>query len=128
MDGWDRHLPQIMGAYKSTEHSTTGISPHMMLPGHEKALPLTFFYPEYESKRTAPQTCVRDVIRRQQEFSDLCRRNKKQAHVRQKRRFDRRNAGAKAYSIGDFWVFQEVVPPKGTKKIAEKMAWSILNN
>ena len=42
MDDWDRHLPQVMGAYNSTEHSTTGISPHMMLTGHEKALPLTF--------------------------------------------------------------------------------------
>ena len=57
MDDWDKHLPQVMGAYNSTEHSTTGISPHMMLTGHEKALPLTFFYPEYEGKRTAAQTC-----------------------------------------------------------------------
>ena len=54
MDDWDKHLPQVMGAYNSTEHSTTGISPHMMLTGYEKALPLTFFYPEYEGKRTAP--------------------------------------------------------------------------
>ena len=59
MDDWDRHLPQVMGAYNSTELSTTGISPHMMLNGQKKALPLTFFYPEYEGKRTAPQTYVR---------------------------------------------------------------------
>ena len=84
MDDWDKHLPQVMGAYNSTEHSTTGISPHMMLTGHEKALPLTFFYPEYEGKRTAPQTYVRDVIRRQQDLNDLCRRNAQQAQIRQK--------------------------------------------
>ena len=36
MDDWDKHLPQVMGAYNSTEHSTTGISPHMMLTGHKK--------------------------------------------------------------------------------------------
>ena len=41
----DRYLPQVMGAYNSTQHSTTGISPHMMLTGHEKSLTLTFFYP-----------------------------------------------------------------------------------
>ena len=59
MDDWDRHLRQVMGAYNSTEHSTTGISPHMMLTGHEKALPLTFFYPEYEGKRKhRKRTCV----------------------------------------------------------------------
>ena len=78
MDDWDRHLLQVMGAYNSTEHSTTGISPHMMLTGHEKALPLTFFNPEYEGKKTAPQTYVRDVIRRQQDLNDLCRRNTQQ--------------------------------------------------
>ena len=84
MDDWDKHLPQVMGAYNSTEHSTTGISPHMMLTGHEKALPLTFFYPEYEGKRTAPQTYVRDVIRRQQDLNELCRRNTQQAQIRKK--------------------------------------------
>ena len=121
MDDWDKHLPQVMGAYNSTEHSTTGISPHMMLTGHEKALPLTFFYPEYEGKRTKPQTYVRDVIRRQQDLNDLCRRNTQQAQIRQKRRFDKRTAEAKAYSVGDYvWVFQEVVPPKGTKKLLKK--------
>ena len=46
-------------------HSTTEVSPHMMLTGHEKSLPLTFFYPEYEGKKTSPQVYVRDVIRRQ---------------------------------------------------------------
>ena len=121
MDDWDKHLPQVMGAYNSTEHSTTGISPHMMLTGHEKALTLTFFYPEYEGKRTAPQTYVRDVIRRQQDLNDLCRRDTQQAQIRQKRRFDKRTADAKAYSVGDYvWVFQEVVPPKGTKKLLKK--------
>ena len=52
MTDWDRYLPQVMGAYIRTQHSTTGVSPHMMLTGHEKSLPLTFFYPEYEGKKT----------------------------------------------------------------------------
>ena len=88
MDDWDRHLPQVMGAYNSTEQATTGISPHMMLTGHEKALSLIFFYPEYEGNKTAPQTYMRDVIRRRQDLNDLCRRNTQQAQVRQKGRFD----------------------------------------
>ena len=46
---------------------------------------MTFFYPEYEGKRTAPQMYVRDVIRRQQDLNDLCRRNTQQAQIRQKR-------------------------------------------
>ena len=118
MTDWDRYLPQVMGAYNSTQHSTTGVSPHMMLTGHEKSLPLTFFYPEYEGKKTSPQVYVRDVIRRQQELNDLCRRNTQQAQARQRKKFDKKAAGAKAYKVGDYvWVFQNVIPPKGTKKL-----------
>ena len=123
MTDWDRYLPQVMGAYNSTQHSTTGVSPHMMRTGHEKSLslPLTFFYPEYEGKKTSPQVYVRDVIRRQQELNDLCRRNTQQAQARQRKKFDKKAAGAKAYSVGDYeWVFQNVIPPKGTKKLLKK--------
>ena len=118
MTDWDIYLPQVMGAYNSTQHSTTGVSPHMMLTGHEKSLPLTFFFPEYEGKKTSPQVYVRDVIRRQQELNDLCRRNTQQAQARQRKRFDKKAAGAKTYSAGDYvWVFQNVIPPKGKKKL-----------
>ena len=127
MTDWDRYLPQVMGAYNSTQHSTTGVSPHMMLTGHEKSLPLTFFYPEYEGKKTSPQVYVRDVIRRQQELNDLCRRNTQQAQARQRKRFDKKAAGAKAYSVGDYvWVFQNVIPPKGTKKLLKKWRGSFM--
>ena len=116
MTDWDRYLPQVMGAYNSTQHSTTGVSPHMMLTGHEKSLPLTFFYPEYEGKKASPQVYVRDVIRRQQELHDLCRRNTQQAQARQRKRFDKKAAGAKAYSVGDYiWVFQNVIIRKEQK-------------
>ena len=121
MTDWDRYLPQVMGAYNSTQHSTTGVSPHMVLTGHEKSLPLTVFYPEYEGKKTSPQVYVRDVIRRQQELNDLCRRNTQQAQARQRKKFYKKAAGAKAYSLEDYiWVFQNVIPPKGTKKLLKK--------
>ena len=38
---------------------------------------------------------MRDVIRRQQELNDLCRRNTQQAQARQRKRFDKKAAGAK---------------------------------
>ena len=121
MTDWDRYLPQVMGAYNSTQHSTTGVSPHMMLTEHEKSLPLTFFYPEYEGKETSPQVYVGGVIRRQQELSDLCRRNTQQAQARQRKRFDKKAAGAKAYSVGDYvWVFQNDIPPKRMKKLLKQ--------
>ena len=63
------------------------------------------------------------MIRRQQELNDLCRRNTQQAQARQRKRFDKKADDAKAYSVGDYvWVFQNVNPPKGTKKLLNK--WS----
>ena len=108
--------PQAMGAYNSTQHSTAGVSPHMMLTRHEKSLPLTFFYPEYEGKKRSPLVYVKDVIRLQHELNDLCRQNTQQAQARQRKRFDKRAAGAKGYSVGDYvWVNQNVIPPKERK-------------
>ena len=102
----DKYLVQVVGAYNSTQHSTTGISPFMMLTGREKAMPLTFFYPEYEGKNTSSQAYVKEAVKRQQELNELCRRN---------------TAQAKPYVVGQYvWVFQNVIPPKGTKKLLEK--------
>ena len=38
------YIPQVMGAYNSTQPSNAGVCLHMMFNGHEKSLPLTFFY------------------------------------------------------------------------------------
>ena len=101
MNGWDRYLSQVMRAYNSTHHSITGISPHMMLTGHDKALPLTFSYPEYEGKKISPQVYVRDETRRQQELNDLDRRKMQQAQAKHRKRVDKKAAGAKIYSVKD---------------------------
>ena len=118
---WDKYLPQVVGAYNSTQHSTTGISPFMMLTGKERAMPLMFFYPGYEGKRTSPQAYVKEAIRRQQEINELCRRNTAQAHMRQRKKYDEKILQAKPYEVGQYvWVFQNVIPPKGTKKLLKK--------
>ena len=76
MTDWDKYLPQVVGAY---QHSTTGISPSMMLTGRERAMSLIFFHPEYEGKKTSPQAYVKEAVKRQQELNELCRRNTAQA-------------------------------------------------
>ena len=121
MTDWDKYLPQVVGAYNSTQHSTTGISTFMMLTGRERAMPLTFFYPEYEGKRTSPQAYVKEAIKRQQKLNELCRRNTAQAQMRQRRKYDEKILQAKPYEVGQYvWVFQNVIPPKGTKKLLKK--------
>ena len=60
-------------------------------------------------------------------MNDLCRQNTQQAQARQRKRFDKKAAGAKAYSVGDYvWVFLNVIPPKGTKKLLKKWRGSFM--
>ena len=121
MTDWDKYLPQVVGAYNSTQHSTTGISPLMMLTGRERAMPLTFFYPEYEEKKTSPQAYVKEAVKRQQELNELCRRNTAQAQTRQRKKYDVKILQAKPYAVGQYvWVFQNNIHPKGTKKLLKK--------
>ena len=121
MTDWDIYLPKVEGAYNSTQHSTTGISPFMMLTGRERAMPLKFFYPEYEGKKTSPQACLKEVVKRQQELNELCRRNTAQAQMRQQKEYDEEILQAKPYAVGQYvCVFQNGITPKGKRKLLKK--------
>ena len=84
-------------------------------------MPLIIFYPEYERKKTSPQAYVKEAVGRQQELNELCRRNTAQAQMRQRKKYDEKILQAKPYAVGqNVWVFQNVIPPKGTKKLLKK--------
>ena len=93
-------MPPVVGAYNSTKHSTTAISPFLMVTGREKAMPLKFFYPDYEGDKTSTQAYVKEAIKRQQELNELCKRNKDPAPMRQRRKYDEKIQEAKPYAVG----------------------------
>ncbi len=118
MDDWDKFLPQVVGAYNSKRHATMGVSPHMLLTGRERHMPLVYFYPEFEKITESPSQYVRKTIERQQELNELVRVNTQQAQLRQKRNFDKGCRGPKAYKVGDWvWVFCKIIPAGGTAKL-----------
>ena len=129
MSDWDKYLPQVVGAYNSTQHSTTGISPFMMLTGRERAMPLTFFYPEYEGKRTSPQAYVKEAIKRQQELNELCRRNTAQAQMRQRRKYDEKILQAKPYEVGPIRVgLSKCHTAQGNEETTQEVEGTIHDN
>ena len=50
-DDWNKFLPQVVGAYNSTRHATTGVWPYMLLTGHERQMPLFYFCPQFEGEK-----------------------------------------------------------------------------
>ena len=75
MRDWDRHLDEVLGAYNSTRHATTGFSPYMLTRGTEKAIPLTYLYPEFATQPFPTHDAYVDhVLARQQETHDLVRK------------------------------------------------------
>ena len=122
MRDWDQCLDEVIGAYNSTRHDTTGFSPYMLTRGVEKTIPLTILYPEFAAKSfDTHEAYVDHVLARQQEIHDLVRRNTHQAQVRQKLKYDRA-IRARAYQPGELvWVFCRYVPQKGSPKLMR--AW-----
>ena len=59
---------------------------------------------------------MKEAVRRQQELNERCRRNTALAQIRQRRKYDEKILQAKPYAVGQYVrVFQNVIPPKGTK-------------
>ena len=103
----------MMGAYNSTRHATTGFSPYMLTSGTEKAIFVTYLYPEFVTQSfESHEAYVDHIISRQQKIHDLVRRNAHQAQRRQKLNYDQ-NIRAKTYSVGEpVGVFCRYIPQK----------------
>ena len=117
MRDWDRYLDEVLGAYNSTRYAT--FPPYMLTRGTEKAIPLTYLYPEFASRSFPTHDAYVDhVLARLQEIHDLVRGK---AQLRQKLKYGRA-IQAKAYKPGDLvWVFCRYVPQKGSPKLMR--AW-----
>ena len=118
MRDWDQHVDEVLGAYNSTRYATAGFSPYMLTHGTEKAIPLTYLYPEFATRSFATHDAYVDHgLACQKEIHDLVRSNTHRAQRRQKLKYDRA-IKAKAYKEGDLiWVFFRYVPRRGSLKL-----------
>ena len=79
MKHWVFYLPQVVGAYNSTRHESTGFSPFMMFTGMNRSAPLIFFYEEYGKETKPHYAYVRETMERLREINKLAQRNLKVA-------------------------------------------------
>ena len=89
-EDWDDHLPFAVQAYNSSVHSSTGVTPHAMLYGHEMRLPVDLMFPSPTSlplPSCGPEYV--DYLRKALGGAhELAREHLARALVRQKRGYD----------------------------------------
>ena len=114
-DDWDLHLPSVMFAYRSTEHSGTGYSPYYLMFGREAQLPAAAMFP-IPHHRYSPVQYVATREHAMHNAYDLARQRLQGNQRRQKALYDRKSAD-NTYKVPDaVWLHQPAVPPGTSPK------------
>ena len=101
---WDDHLPYVLMAYRSSVHSSTGVTPHAMLYGRELNLPVDIMYPTAAETGAVPQCgpeYVEWIRRALANAHDFARARLDKSAIRQKRGYDAHAKGRPAFAEGD---------------------------
>lgn len=87
---WDVYLPQVMMAYRSTEHSTTKFSPNQMIFGHNILVPskAVIGQPDEDPVDMDVDEYVADLQEKLSEIHTTARQNLKKQAVYRKKYYD----------------------------------------
>ncbi len=104
---WDRRLPEVMQAYRSTIHSSTGFTPNFLVLGMETRAPVDLMLAvgndEPEGVGTSHDEFVNEILERKRRAFDMVRQHLGRAAERRKRYYDTM-VNAKAFKKG-CWVW-----------------------
>ena len=103
---WDTYLPQLLLAYRSSEHSSTKRTPFFMMFGYEVPLPVDVMFgrPTGEPYQGANEWAA-DLRRRKEEAYADVRNNLRVSQRRQKAHYDRR-VKPYLFKVGDrVWMY-----------------------
>ena len=99
---WDKYLPMVTSAYRSTVHETTKETPNMMMFGREVTLPIDVMYKEPKDDEDKDYT--QELRERLDRTYERVREQGQTELRRQKRNYDKRSHG-KLYEVGNFvWL------------------------
>src|SRR6266571_7700535 len=127
---WDVNLPQLLFAYNTSVHRTTGFSPFKLTYGRDAVLPpdpnlhvLTECYPSLDDYAIG-------LVKDMREFTNIAKKRIERSVIQSKSRYDKMRKDVK-YEVGDLvWIYyprRTVGKPeklthfyKGPYKILEK--------
>lgn len=120
---WDTLLPQVMMAYRATEHSTSGFTPNMMVFGRNVILPSQAVVGRPERVReaeTAPEAYVEELQDSLEKAHEIARQNLRRQAVYRKKYYDA-NAKERALHVGQpVWLHDPSIKPGLCKKLANR--------
>lgn len=98
---WDKHLPYVIMAYRSSVHESTGYTPTILMLGREEATPLDKMNGiSKENKQQSVHEYVWKLRKIMEEAHQFTRQFTGQAMLRQKKYHDR-NVTPKSFDISD---------------------------
>ena len=109
---WDKWLPYVMMAYRSSTHVTTKYSPSEMMLGRNTRLPIDVLLPRPPDADDEGKTYADQLRDKMEKIHDLARHNVKAASDRQKANYDKR-AIIRPHKAGDMVWLQNHATKKG---------------
>ncbi|XP_049326794.1 uncharacterized protein LOC125786977 [Astyanax mexicanus] len=111
---WDKYLPLLTAAYRSSPHACTGFTPNRMMLGREVHQPqdLLLQVIHLDSNRAPPPEFVGNLEEKMEQAHELAREHLRAAQIRQKRQHDLR-AKEQTYEVGDLVYIKDSTKKKG---------------
>ena len=98
---WDRRLPHVLFAYRTSPHDSTGETPFRLLYGREAVLPTDeVLFPLVECREVIVGTYLEETTAMFSDAWELARKRIKKSQEQQKKQFDKR-ATSPSYQVGD---------------------------
>ena len=100
---WKVYLPQLCHAYNSTVHASTGYSPFYLMFGRRPRIPIDVVWnlPDPSPPTKGSSEYGKNLQQRLRNVYDIIAKTRQHVSQQQKRRYDKRVAGA-ALHVGDF--------------------------
>ena len=111
---WDKYLPLLTAAYRSSPHACTGFTPNRMMLGREVYQPqdLLFRVTHLDDNRAPPPEFVESLEEKLEQTHELAREHLRVAQIKQKRQHDLR-VKELSYEVGDLVYIKDSTKKKG---------------